>query len=139
MPKPAYKPATSLQPDGLVYTGLAYRQSRDASAPWVVTFVCAAEELLSWAGIPQRTDQTVIGFQRPEDDSRVERAKKFFELGTNQSPTAIVVGIHPPSSQDRRTIRLEFNPEDDGKAIRRCELHVNWDGSLEHDVDVQSA
>jgi hypothetical protein len=34
---------------------------------------------------PQRTDQTVIGFQRPEDKARVEKAKKFFDLGTTYS------------------------------------------------------
>jgi hypothetical protein len=45
------------------YDGFAYRQSRDPAAPWIVTFVCSAEELTTWAGIPQRTDQTVLGFQ----------------------------------------------------------------------------
>ena len=61
--------------------------------------------------------------------------QKFFDLGTNQSPTAIVVGIHPPTDPEKRTIRLVFNPEDEGKAIRRCALHVGQDTSLETDLD----
>jgi hypothetical protein len=119
----------------ITYPGIAYRQSRDAGAPWIVTFVCSAEELNSWAGIPQRTDQTVIGFQRPDDPVRVEKAKAFFELGINQSPTAIVVGIHPPTSSEERKVRLEFEPADEGKPIRRCKLHVAWDVGLEDDIE----
>ncbi|MDY3551363.1 hypothetical protein R5W24_000439 [Gemmata sp. JC717] len=125
----------SAVPAVLVYDGIAYRQSRDQSASWVITFVCPAEELTTWSGIPQRTDQTVIGFQRPENEDRIEKAKKFFELGINQSPTAIVVGIHPPTSPDKRSIRLEFDPADEGKPIRRCKLHVSWDVSVEDNIE----
>jgi len=120
---------------GKTYDGIAYRQSRDVNAPWIVTFVCSAEELTSWTGIPQRTDQTVLGFQRPEDDNRVDKAKVFFNLGINQSPTAIVVGLHPPVGNGQRNVRLEFIDTDDSLAIRKCRLTVNWDPSAEDDVE----
>jgi hypothetical protein len=118
-----------------MYEGFAYRQSRDPDAPWIVTFVCPAEELTTWAGIPQRTDQTVLGFQRPEDVNRVEKAKEFFNLGINQSPTAIVVGLHPPVGDDKRVVRLEFIDTDESLAIRRCRLVVEWDSSVEANVE----
>lgn len=117
------------------YEGFAYRQSRDANAPWIVTFVCPAEELTTWAGIPQRTDQTVLGFQRPEDDERVKKAKAFFNLGINQSPTAIVVGLHPPVGSDPRVVRLEFLDNHENLPIRRCRLVVEWDHSTEGNTE----
>jgi hypothetical protein len=122
------------QPQGLAYKGIAYRQSRDQSAPWIVTFVCPAEELTTWAGIPQRTDQIVLGFQRPEDDIRVLKAKRFFDLGINQSPTAIVVGLHPPVGEDARVVSMEFLDTDETLPIRPCRLVVQWDSTIESDT-----
>ena len=110
------------------YNGLAYRQSRatydqssESKAPWIVSFVAEAEELIKWAGIPRRKDGT-IGYQRVANESRIEKAADFFRAAVNnQSPTALVIGIHPNNS----IINLEFKEEDEHLSIRPCVLTVD--------------
>jgi hypothetical protein len=80
------------------YRAVAYRQSRIESAPWLVSFVVTSEELLQWAGIPRRAEGDLIGFQRAADDKRVAKAKAFFQSPENQSPTSLIVGLHPRAS-----------------------------------------
>lgn len=106
------------------YDAVAYRQSQDPTAPWLVSFVVTAEELLEWAGIPRRSETGVIGFQRAYDDERVGRAKEFFNLGVNQSPTALVVGLHPSTNSDS-SVTLTFRDGDQHATIRRCVLRVS--------------
>src|SRR3712207_1198831 len=77
------------------YRGIAYRQSRHPDALWLVAFVATAKDLLPWAGIPRRSESIQAAFQRMEDPVRVDRARRFFEFAENQSPTAVVLGIHP--------------------------------------------
>lgn len=113
------------------YAGTAYRQSASEDAPWLVAFVASAEELLAWAGIPSRTAGSEMGFQRVEDEMRVQRTKEFFDLPPNQSPTAIIVGIHPafnsagespPLNDQTRAVRLELGGSEG--PIRPCKLLV---------------
>jgi hypothetical protein len=111
------------------YRGIAYRQSKDPAAPLLVTFVVPAEELLNWAGIPRRAEENMAGFQRPFDEKRVERAKEFFTLGSNQSPTALVVGIHPVRNDAKRAVEIQFTDDDAAAAIRSCVLNVKFDGA----------
>jgi hypothetical protein len=113
-----------------VYRGTAYRQALDADAPWLVSFVATAEDLLSWAGIPRRTDNEMMGFQRAYEESRVERAKKFFQqFGLNQSPTSIVLGIHRPLEGEPVAVSLGFDASSDAEAaIRPCSLTVDLEG-----------
>lgn len=89
-----------------IYPATAYRQAASASAPVLVSFVATAEDLLTWAGIPRRTEQSMFGFQRIEDSGRVARAKEFFRLPPNQSPTALVVGVHQVAPGSGRLVRL---------------------------------
>ncbi len=77
------------------YQAVAYRQSDSDAAPWLVSFVVSAEELLTWASIPQRAERDLIGFQRAADEKRVAKAKAFFQRRENQSPTSLIVGLHP--------------------------------------------
>ena len=110
------------------YAGFAYRQAKDASAPWLVAFVATAEDLLTWVGIPRRSDKGLIGFQRLDEEPRVIRAKKFFDMPTNQSPTALIIGIHKPSTEANRSVRLEFI-DDASKNIRKCRIIVDFDAA----------
>lgn len=109
------------------YPALAYRQTDAPNAPWLILFVASAEELLTWAGIPRRTDSDV-GFQRVDDPDRIQRTKEFFNLRPNQSPTALIVGIHPPVNE--RTIEVIFRGTAPGageQTPHQCELVVKED------------
>lgn len=106
------------------YRGTAYRQNNSEKTPWLISFVARAEELREWTGIPRRSEQGLVGFQRADDEGRVLKAKQFFDTHEeNQSPTSIVVGIHPPAPGGERTAILEF---EDGATddIRPCTLTV---------------
>lgn len=81
-----------------MYDGVAYRQSRSDQAPWLVSFVVTAEDLLGWASIPKRAQTDLIGFQRAADEGRVVKAKSFFQKPENKSPTSLIVGLHPRAS-----------------------------------------
>lgn len=111
------------------YDGIAYRQSHDSGAPLTVSFVAAAEELLEWSSIPRRgkLEEGQIGFQRTDDPSRVLKAKDFFsKYSTNQSPTAIVVGIHPVSDSNQRSATLKLEGEfDTSITSQRCTLTIS--------------
>lgn len=108
------------------YPGFAYRQSADPRAPWLVLTVIPAEELLRWAGIPRRTESSTMGFQRVEDCERVRRTKEFFNLPPNQSPTALVVGVHPPIGRRPLVDLAMGEPQGDG-GVRPCTLTVDFD------------
>jgi hypothetical protein len=108
------------------YLGVAYRQNKSSEAPWLVSYVVAAEELLEWAGIPRRATPGLVGFQRTYDEARVMQAKKFFDLAPNQSPTALVVGIHPIAPSGNRPVKLEFLDGDETSMVRKCRLVVEF-------------
>ncbi|HYM46322.1 MAG TPA: hypothetical protein VES65_09230, partial [Solirubrobacteraceae bacterium] len=110
------------------YQGIAYRQSRSPDAPYLVSFVAVAEELLEWAGIPRRSEENLVGFQRGFDEIRVDRAKRYFDIPENQSPTALVLGLHPPAGRDPDALTVEMEGTD-GDAIRPCTITVRYSDS----------
>jgi hypothetical protein len=116
-----------------MYEGIAYRQSRSHEAPYLVSFVATAEELLEWAGIPRRSEQNLVGFQRGFDSVRVDRAKKYFDFPENQSPTALVVGLHPPAGRDPEALEVKMGGND-GDTIRPCTIIVRYSDS-EHQLE----
>jgi hypothetical protein len=117
------------------YEGTAYKQSRAAGAPWIISFVSSAEDLLAWAGIPRRATSGLVGFQRGLDGPRAEKAKVFFNTNLNQSPTALVVGVHPQSGSGR-PVNLEFLEGDNKSTVRRCKLVIDFAAG---DLDVEAA
>lgn len=113
----------------LTYEGLAYRQTTTADSPWIITIVVAAEELLTWAGIPRRANsEEVMGFQRAVNLERQEKARDFFLQATNQSPTALIVGFRLAAS-DNPAILVELGPASpDSKAVyRTCRVTVEFE------------
>jgi hypothetical protein len=109
-----------------VYRGTAYRQSTDKKAPWLVSFVAPAEQVLEWAGIPRKSDKAIHGFQRAAEESRVLRAKEYFrQFSMNQSPTSVVMGLHPQHGIGAQ-ISLELEGDSSG-AIVDCKLIVTYD------------
>lgn len=110
------------------YTATAYRQALDPSSPWLVSFVAAAEEVYAWAGIPRKTDKALTGFQRPDEEPRVLKAKDYFsKFSTNQSPTSLVLGVHQQQAQ-HQLVKLEFESDADAaKSTRRCKVIVEFD------------
>ncbi len=99
----------------------------------MVSFVASAEDLLQWAGIPRRSEENLVGFQRGYNEARVERAKRYFDFPENQSPTALVVGLHPPRGRDPDSIGVAMDGDEDD-AIQTCTLTVRYDDT-EHDLD----
>jgi hypothetical protein len=111
------------------FPGIAYRQAQNPAAPWLVSFVATAEDISSWSGIPRRSEKGLVGFQRPDDGARVDRARDFFKELNNQSPTALILGVHKVSDDNRRRVILTFLDGNDTSSIRRCELKVAFDSS----------
>ncbi len=111
----------------LEYSATAYRQALNPDAPWLISFVAPAEEVHTWAGIPRKTDNTLTGFQRPDEEPRVLKAKDYFsQFTTNQSPTSLVLGIHQQSN-GRRLVDLQFEDQDEDKSVRSCKLIIALD------------
>lgn len=109
------------------FPATAYRQAMDPAAPWLISFVASAEQVHSWAGIPRKTDKALTGFQRPDDKNRVLKAQDYFSKFTkNQSPTSLVLGIHPQADGDP-LVRLEFLEGDENQSIRACRVVINYD------------
>jgi hypothetical protein len=109
------------------YFGTAYRQALDPNAPWLISFVAAAEDINTWAGIPRKTDNALTGFQRPDEEARVLKAKDYFsKFTTNQSPTSLVLGIHE-QPDEHRLIELEFLSSDETMNIRPCKVNIHID------------
>jgi hypothetical protein len=117
---------SSASPKVYEYRGTAYRQNVDAGTPWILSFVAIAEELVEWAGIPRRSDDNLAGFQRAYDPARVAKAKSFFDIPQNQSPTAIIVGIHP---SDEAIVSLTL--DDAAATICGFTLRVTHDSRLD--------
>ncbi|MEJ8826286.1 hypothetical protein WKW80_30405 [Variovorax humicola] len=109
------------------YFGTAYRQAQDPGAPWLISFVATAEEVSTWAGIPRRSEKGLVGFQRPDDAARVDRAQEYFKDPVNQSPTALIVGIHRVSSETDRRVRLQFLDGHNDLPTRPCKLTISFD------------
>ncbi|MFV8669540.1 hypothetical protein ACNRC9_11050 [Ralstonia pseudosolanacearum] len=111
----------------LEYSATAYRQALNPDAPWLISFVAPAEEVHTWAGIPRKTDNTLTGFQRPDEEPRVLKAKDYFsQFTTNQSPTSLVLGIHQQSN-GKRLVDLQFEDQDEDKSVRSCKLIITLD------------
>lgn len=110
------------------YVATAYRQALDPSAPWLISFVAPAEEICKWAGIPRKTDNDLTGFQRPDEELRVLKAKDYFsKFNTNQSPTSLVLGVHQQEPQ-HQLVQLMFESNaDEGQTTRRCKVVVKFD------------
>jgi hypothetical protein len=123
------------EPPVLEYEGIAYRQSVMAEAPWTASLVIPAEELLTWAAIPRRTESHLLGFQRAATPARVEAAKEFFRIPENQSPTALIVGLNPVDHG--RKFEFEIDPEDmTGRpGVRRCKLRIRLQGWVDADLE----
>jgi hypothetical protein len=122
----------------LTFDAVAHKQGTGPQVPWVVTFVSRVDELEPWVGIPRRSDKGLVGFQRLDNQEKVERAKEFFSNPMNQSPTALVLGIHNVSEPSRRVVTLEFDDPYDKGDIRKCRLHVDFDGSKMSDEELCS-
>ena len=118
------------------YFGTAYRQALDPKAPWLVSFVAPAEDVYKWAGIPRRTDNALTGFQRPDEEARVQKAHDYFsKFSTNQSPTSLVLGLHKQNHESPR-LELTFLEEasESNPNVRKCHLRV-WHDPEEALID----
>lgn len=94
------------------YLGQRYRQ-RPKSMESVV-FLCSAEDIVRWAGIPQKSARYMAGFQRAEIKGHAEEIEHFFEDEANASPTSIVVAFKP----DRVRIKpLPYQAHEDVKGL----------------------
>lgn len=110
------------------YRATAYRQASNSESPLLISFVATAEEILQWAGIPRRAEEGLIGFQRTADPVRVQKAAEFFRQAENQSPTALILGLHPSSGGVHYEVEFEAARTDDlslEASFRHCLLTVH--------------
>ena len=64
-----------------------------------MAFVAHAGDILSWAGIPRKSDELLTGYQRFLDEKRVDsQITPFFQTVENCSPTAVIVALRKDSS-----------------------------------------
>ncbi len=73
------------------YEGRLFRQGDNA--PELVVFVAKAEDVVAWAGMPQKKYEFMTGFQRPLDPGRKAEITDFFDVPENCSPTSLVVAL----------------------------------------------
>lgn len=79
------------------YDVIAFRQQN--RSPIQVAFVAHAGDVLSWAGIPRKSDEMLTGYQRFLDEKRVDtQIIPYFQTAENCSPTAVIVALRKDSS-----------------------------------------
>ena len=79
------------------YDVLAFRQQE--KSPLQVAFVAHAGDVLSWTGVPRKSDELLSGYQRFRDDTRVDREiVPFFQNPQNCSPTAAILALRQQGS-----------------------------------------
>jgi hypothetical protein len=121
------------------YSGVAYKQAISPNAPWIISFVAGANDLLEWVGIPRRTEKGLVGFQRLDNEEKVNRAKEYFMDPNNQSPTALILGIHQSDKEINKPVELIFDSSDDaGQNIRKCKLVINFDSESLSNEDIKN-
>ncbi|MEZ4218997.1 MAG: hypothetical protein R3E88_21205 [Myxococcota bacterium] len=82
------------------YDVLLFRQQE--KSPLQLAFVAPADDLLTWAGIPRKSDELLTGFQRFRDKKRVdEEIVPFFQDDKNCSPTALIVALRKEAGLGR--------------------------------------
>ena len=99
------------------YAGVRSKQTEQGD--WLVQFSARATEIAQWAGVPQKTrflfDDGVaaetVGFQRGEDQARVESLGKFLEVSENVVQNPLLCSLRK---------KLEF---------------VKWDRNNEEEAD----
>lgn len=76
-----------------------------------------------------------------DDEVRVTRAKNFFATQSNQSPTALIIGIHPVERESERTVRLEIEREQGApegvQTIHPCRLIVDYDPAVPLELAIE--
>jgi hypothetical protein len=97
------------------YPVFAFRQQADS--PIQVAFVAHAGDIVSWSGIPRKSDELLTGFQRFLDPDRInQEIVPFFQNPANCSPTAIIVALRSDSGLGSCT--LEKLPVEAGKPVQ---------------------
>jgi len=78
------------------YQALAFRQQE--KSPIEVAFVAYALDILTWAGVPRKSDELLAGYQRFLDRNRINQdIVPYFQEPKNCSPTAIIVALRTDS------------------------------------------
>ena len=80
----------------VIIEGYTYRQN--ARAPLTFTFVRGASDVIGWCGVPRKTSDDQMGYQRHLDPTRKAKISRFFNFPENSSPTSIVLGFYPDST-----------------------------------------
>src|SRR6266576_1934422 len=105
------------------YPVIAFRQQ--AHSPIQVAFVAHAGDILSWSGIPRKSDELLTGFQRFLDPNRVDQEiVPFFQNSSNCSPTAVIVALRRDSGLG--SCKLEATPGQAGEIIQ-TKLSIDLD------------
>jgi hypothetical protein len=105
--------------------GYTYRQN--ASSPLTFTFVRGVGDVTSWCGVPRKTSDGQMGYQRHLEPGRKDDISRYFNFPENSSPTSIVLGFYPGSTT------IEIFDEEEGNWIALPEERDN--GRIGPDIE----
>lgn len=93
----------------ITYPVLAFRQQ--PKSPIQITFVANAGDILTWSGIPRKSDELLTGYQRLKDTDRINRSiVPFFQNPSNCSPTAVIIALRSDTGIGSCTLKTTDIP-----------------------------
>lgn len=70
----------------------------------------------------------LIGFQRAYNEDRVRQARDYFKIEKNQSPTSLIIGMHPRSDDSNCYAHIIFDDDENQTSntqnIRKCKVKI---------------
>jgi hypothetical protein len=101
------------------YYGTTFKQRKKGIT--AVLFICAAEDITQWGGVPRKSASFMSGFQRAlNDDHRQDVSTYFGEDDKNICPTSIVVAFKPKTVKLENIVSDNFkcNPDSLGDLVK---------------------
>jgi hypothetical protein len=98
------------------YEVFAFRQQKNS--PIQLAFVAPAGQVMSWAGVPRKSDELLTGYQRFLDDVRIKtEVLPFFQNPMNCSPTAAIVALRKNAGMNGCDLRFHDGSDDVGQGV----------------------
>jgi hypothetical protein len=101
------------------YYGTTFKQRKEGITS--VLFICSAEDITEWGGVPRKSADFMSGFQRALDTEHRKDVSDFFSKDEkNISPTSVVVAFKPNSLKIENITSEEFkaNPDSLGNPVK---------------------
>ncbi|CAE6858381.1 hypothetical protein [Paraburkholderia domus] len=99
------------------YECFFFRQRKDS--PVQCSFVSTTADISDWSSVPQKANDDLRNFQRPEMPDHVNEISEFFKnFEANSSPSAIVLGFkRPMECFTRKLEKLDLSSIPSGEIV----------------------